>query len=107
MTRGDLKDSLADIEELVDYLKGLNGQEPIKAFDAILEQTCGWRKEFSDLVRAEAEIHKAYIVQARYRLIETITFSERWTVFMESMYRYTLLDSIVAQYLDKDITKQD
>ena len=59
------------------------------------------------MVRAEAEIHKAYIVQARYRLIETFTFSERWTVFMESMYRYILLDSIVAQYLDKDITKQD
>ena len=38
MTRRDLKDSLADMEELVDYLKGLNVQEPIKEFDAILEQ---------------------------------------------------------------------
>ena len=107
ITQSDLKDAAADMKQLMDNLKWFHARESIKDFDATLEQACGLRKEFSDLVRAKAEMYKTYITQARFSVIETTSIIIRLYESMHNVYlQYTFLNNIY-RYLYFEITKQE
>ena len=64
------EEGLAAIEELMDYLNNLNLSDSVNIFDSRLNQTCGWRKDFSVTVREQAETYKSHITQGRNFLLQ-------------------------------------
>ena len=52
-------EGLATVKDLMDHLEGFNVSESITYFDSSLNKTCGWRKDFSEEVRKQAEMYKA------------------------------------------------
>ena len=70
LVEADISEGLNTLEELMEHLKDLNFSESIKYFNTKLNQTCGWRKDFSETVREKAEMYKAYITEGRFSLLQ-------------------------------------
>ena len=101
----DIDGGLAIVEELMDHLERFNIPESIRYFDSRLNQTCAWRKDFSEEVRKEAKMYKAYITQGRFSLLEMETPLVRY--FVIAVFGEWGNTFHVEKYLAKNITKQE
>ena len=105
LTEVDIDEGLTIVEELMDHLEHFNISESIRYFDSRLNQTCGWRKDFSEEIRKEAEMYKAYITQGRFSILEMETPLVRY--FVIAVFREWSNTFDVEKYLAKNITKQE
>ena len=98
-------EGLATVKDLMDHLEGFNVSESITYFDSSLNKTCGWRKDFSEEVRKQAEMYKAYITKGRFSLLEMKTPLVRYFAMTIVTKWSNTFD--VEKYLSKNITKQE
>ena len=100
---------LSVIEELLNqHVEFQNLISEPKEFDTRLKLTCGWRKEFSEIVGQKAETHRANIARAREYLFEAEKYLDDWNSFLKTIFgNNSLTTSDIAKYLDKNITKQE
>ena len=99
----DIDEGLAIVEELMDHLESFNISESIRYFDSRMNQACGWRKDFSEEVRKELEMYKAYITEGRFSLLETPLVR----YFVVAIFGEWDNTFDVEKYLGKNITKQE
>ena len=100
----DVEESLNTMEEVMEHFRDFNVSEPVKDFDIRLNQTCGWRKDFSEIVRENSEMYKAYITQGRFSLLQLETPLLRY--FIKVILVDWDNDFNVRKYLAQNITKQ-
>ena len=100
----DVVEGLATIEELKDYMEDFNVSDSTRYFDSRLNQTCGWRKDFSKEVREKAQVYKAYIIEGRFSLLQLeIPLLRYYTQALIVKWNNTF---DVEKYLAGNITKQ-
>ena len=101
----DVGESLNIIEELMERLEGFKVTESIQYFDTRLNQTCGWRKDFSETVREKAEMYKEYITYGRLSLLQLETPLLRYYAIVMIWNWDSELE--VDKYLTENITKHE
>ena len=74
----DIGEGLNTLEELIERLEDVNLSESVKYFNTRLNQSCGWRKDFSEIVREKAEMYKEYITHGRLSLLQLETILLRY-----------------------------
>ena len=100
----DIVEGLATIEELKDYLEDFSVSDSTRYFDSRLNQICGWRKDFSEIVHEKAQVYKAYITKGRFSLLQLeIPLLRYYTRAIIVKWNNTF---DVEQYLAGNITKQ-
>ena len=100
----DIVEGLTTIEELKDYLEDFNFSDSNRYFDSRLNQACGWRKDFSEIVHEKAQMYKAYITEGRFSLLQLeIPLLRYYTRAIIVKWNNTF---DVEKYLAGNITKQ-
>ena len=105
MVRGGLSEGLTFIEQLLTH-KDFQMPKYNEEFDTRLEQTCGWRKDFSDSLRRKADKEKDKIIRGHEAISNIETIINHLKVTYRGLLRTFMTESLF-QYLAKYITKHE
>ena len=105
MVHSGLSEGLTIIEQLLTR-KDFQIPKYIKEFDTRLEQTCGWRKDFSDSLRRKADKEKDKIIRGHEAISHIVPIIRHLKVTYRGLLRTFMTESL-SQYLAKNITKQE
>ena len=108
VVQGDIGEGLVAMEELAIRLREFPIPESGLKFDVGLHQACVWRHDFVSRVKQRSEIYNIFITGVSNMLFYINTPIQRWhTILSEVGIGSTLITDMMAQYIAKNITKQE
>ena len=108
VVRSEVREGLVVMEELVRRLEEFSVPEFSGMYDAVLKQACPWLTEYRSRVRQQAEIYRIFITGVANMLFYINTPIQQWyNILSDVEVRSSLISDMMAQYLAKNITKQE